>query len=118
MIFKTQDCFANISAKMALIFIKFQITIHKKVKNYHKIFCKDPCTNPRTRGINVRVRVLPRRNVRAYVYASCPRVCARIFTKNLVIILYYLIYFSLKFRRDPSFRCRDISKILLTFRNH
>ena len=118
MIFKTQDCFANISSTIAPIFMKLQTNIHQIVKNDHKIFCKDPCANARTRGINVRARVLPRRNARAHVYASCARVCARIFTKNLVIILYYLVNISLKFHKDRSFRCGDICKTILSFENH
>ena len=118
MIFKTQDCFANISSTIAPIFMKLQTNIHQIVKNDHKIFCKDPCANARTRGINVRARVLPRRNVRAHVYASCARVCARIFTKNLVIILYYLMNMSMKFHKDRSFRCWDICKTILSFENH
>ena len=118
MIFKTQDCFANISATKAPIFMKLQTNIHKIVKNDHKIFRKDPCTNTRTWGINVRARVLSRQNARAHVYASCARVCARIFTKNLVIILYYLMNISLKFHKDWSFRCGDICKTILSFKNH
>ena len=83
-----------------------------------RFFCKDPCTNARTRGINARARVLPRRNARAHVYASCARVCARILTKNLVIILYYLMNISLKFHKDRSFRWGDICKTILSFKNH
>ena len=113
--FKTQDCFANISATKSPIFMKLQTHIHKIVKNDHKIFRKDPCTNARTRGLNVRARVSSRQNVRAHVYASCARVCARILTKNLVIILYYLMNISLKFHKDRSFRCGDICKTILTF---
>ena len=118
MIFKTQDCFANISATKAPIFVKFQTYIHKIVKNQQQIFRKDPCTNARTRGVNVRAHVFSRQNARAHVYASCARVCARIFTKNLVIILYYLMNKSLKFHKDRSFRCGDICKTILTFRDH
>ena len=62
MIFKTQDCFANISSTIAPIFMKLQTNIHQIVKNDHKIFCKDPCANARTRGINVRARVSSRQN--------------------------------------------------------
>ena len=47
--FKTKDCFANISATKASIFMKLQTNIHKTVKNYHKIFRKDPYTNTHTR---------------------------------------------------------------------
>ena len=118
MIFKSQYCFANISATKAPIFMKFETYIHKIVKNYQKIFRKDPCTHARTRGKNVRARVLSRRNVRAHVYASCSRICARIFTKNLLLILYYLVNISLKFHKDRSFRCGDICNTILSFKNH
>ena len=118
MIFETQDCFANISSTKAPIFMKLQTNIHKIVKNDHKIFRKDPCINAGTRGINVRARVLSRQNVRAHVYASCARVCARILTKNLVIILYYLMNMCLKFHKDWSFRWGDTCKTILSFKNH
>ena len=98
--------------------MKLHTHIHKIVKNDHKIFRKDPCTNARTRGINVRARVLSRQNVRAHVYASCARVCARILTKNLVIILYYLMNMCLKFHKDWSFRWGDTCKTILSFKNH
>ena len=48
-------------------------------------------------------------------YASFGRVYARIFTKNHLIILYYLMNESLKFHKDQSIRCRDIRKTILTF---
>ena len=117
MVFKSQYCFANISATKAPIFMKFETYIHKIVKNYHKIFGKDLCIHARTRGINVRPSVLSRQNVRAPVYASCARTCARIFTKILLLILYYLVNISLKFHKDRSFRLGDICKTTLTFRN-
>ena len=41
--FKNQYYFANISAMKALIFMKFETSIHKIIKNYQKIFRKDPC---------------------------------------------------------------------------
>ena len=89
MIFKSHCCFANISTTKARIFLKFDTYIHKIVKKYHNIF-----------------------------FASFTRVCARIFTKNFMIFLYYLMNLSLKFHKDPSFRCRDICKTILTFENH
>ena len=98
--------------------MKFDTFINKIVKNYQKIFRKDPCTHTRTRGKNVRARVLSRRNARAYTYASCARIFARIFTKNYLMILYYLMKISLKFHKDLSFRCGDICKTILTFKNH
>ena len=85
--------------------MKFEINSNKMVKNHHQIFRKDPCTHACTRG----------KNARAHVYASCECVYARIFTKNDLIILYYLINKSLKFHKDRSFRCGDICKTILTF---
>ena len=118
MIFNSQYCFANISATEAQIFMKFETYLHKIVKNPQIIFRKDPCRHARTRDVNVRARVLSRRKTRADTYASCARICARIFTKNHLMILYYLMKISLKFHNDLSFRCGDICKTLLTFNNH
>ena len=117
MIFKSQYRFANISATKDPIFMKFETYIHKTVKIYHKIFCKDPCTHVRTRGVSACTRVLSRRNALAYVYVSCARVYAQIFTKSLVINLHCLTKISLKFHKDWSFRCGDICKTILTFKN-
>ena len=114
---KSQYCFANISSTKALIFMKFETYIHKIV-NCQQIFCKDPYTHTRTRGKNVRARISSRQNARAHIYDSCVRVCAWIFTKNLLIILYYLMNISLKFHKDRSFHCGDICKTILTFNNH
>ena len=116
--FESQYHFANISSTKARIFMKFETYVHKIVKNYQKIFRKDPCTHAHTRGVNVCARVLSRRNERAHVYATCGHVCGRIFTKNVLIIFYYLINISLKFHKDPSFRCGDICKTVLTFKSH
>ena len=118
MIFKSQYCFANISATEAQIFMKFETYLHKIVKNPQIIFRKDPCRHARTRDVNVRARVLSRRKTRADTYASCARICARIFTKNHLMNLYYLMNISLKFHKDLSFRCGDICKTILTFKNH
>ena len=95
--------------------MKFKTSIHKIVKNHQQLFRKDPCTHARTRGVNVRTRVSSRQNVRAHVYASCARMYARIFTKNLLMILYYLLNRSLKFHKDRRFCCRDICKTIITF---
>ena len=114
MIFKSQYCFANISATEAQIFMKFETYLHKIVKNPQIIFRKDPCRHARTRDVNVRARVLSRRKTRADTYASCARICARIFTKNVLVIVYYLIELSLEFHKDRSFGCRDICKTKLT----
>ena len=113
MISKSQDCFANISLTKAPIFMKFHTYIHKIVKINQKIFRKDPCTNAHTRGLNVRARVLSQRNERVHVYASCGHVCGRIFTKNLLILLYFPININLKFHKNRSFRCGDICKTIM-----
>ena len=118
MTFESQYRFANISATKARIFMKFETYIHKIVKNYQKIFHKDPCRQAHTRDVNVSACVLSRRNTRAIIFASCARMCARIFAKNQQIILYYLINISLEFHKDPSFRCGDICKTVLTFKSH
>ena len=97
--------------------MKFKTFIHEIVKNHQMIFRKDPCIHKPSRGVNVRARVLSRQNARAHVYASCARMCAQIFTKNLLMILYYLMNKSLKFHKDRSFRCGDICKTILTFKN-
>ena len=95
--------------------MKFETFIHEIVKIYQMIFRKDPCTHAHTRGVNVRARILSRQNGRAHVYASCAHVYAWIFTKNQVIILYYLMNNNLKFHKDRTFRCWDICKTILTF---
>ena len=95
--------------------MKFEIIINEIVKHDHMIFCKDPCIHMRTRRVNVRAHILSRQNARAHVYASCVGMCARIFTKNHLINLYYLMNKSLKFHKDRSFRCWDICKTILTF---
>ena len=74
------------------------------------IFRKDPCTDARTQGVSVCMRVSSRRNARTYVYVSCSHMSARIFTKNYLMILYYLMNISLKFHEDQSFRRGDICK--------
>ena len=115
---ESQYRFANISATKAKIFMKFEINFYKIVKNFLLIFRKDPSLHAPTRGKIMRARVSSRQNARDYIYASCVWVCARIFTKNHLIIFYYLINISLKFHKDPSFRCGDICKTVLTFKSH
>ena len=117
MIFESQYHFANISATKARIFIKFETYIYKIVQNYPLIFRKDPFTHAPTQGKNMRTHVLSRQNARAHIYASCVYVCARIYTKNQWIILYYLMNISVKFHKDPSFWCGDICKSVLTFKS-
>ena len=115
MTFESQYPFANISATKARIFMKFETFFHKIVKNYLLIFHKDPCTHTRIRGENMHACVLLQQNALVHIYASCVCMCAQIFTKNLLIILYYLMNISLKFHQDQSFRCGDIFKTILTF---
>ena len=117
MVFKSQYCFANISATKASIFMKFETYIYQIVQNYQMIFRKDPCTPPCTGGVNVRACVSSRQNLRAHVYTLFV-VCARIFTNFCLLILYYLIIISLKFHKDWSFRCGDICKTILTYKIH
>ena len=118
MIFKSQYCFANISATEAQIFMKFETHIHKIVRNHHMIFRKDPCTHARTQDVSVCLRVSSRQNVRAHIYVSCARVCAGIFTKNYLMMSYYFMNIDLKFHKDLSFRCGEICRTLLTFKIH
>ena len=60
MTFESQYRFANISTTKARIFMKFETNIHKMIKNYQKISCKDPFTHSHTKGINLQGRVLLR----------------------------------------------------------
>ena len=93
--------------------MKFDTFIYEIVKNYQQIFRKDPCIHTRTRGVNVSAYVLSQRNERVHVYASCGHVCGRIFTKNLLILLYFPININLKFHKNRSFRCGDICKTIM-----
>ena len=76
--------------------MKFDISSHEIVKNHSQIFRKDLCTHARTQGENVRLRISSRQNEHVHVFALCARVYARIFTKNHLIIIYYLMIQSLK----------------------
>ena len=98
--------------------MKFETFIYEIGKIYQIIFRKDPCTHARTRDVTVRARVLSRWNARAHTYALCTCICARIFMKNHLVILYYLMSTSIKFHKDLSFCCGDICKTILTFKNH
>ena len=118
MIFESQYCFVNISAMEAQINMKFETYIIKIVKNHQMSFRKDPCTDACTRGVIVCAHVSSRQNACTYVYVSCAHSCARIFMKNHLMILYYLMNISLKFHKDLSFHCGDICKTILTFKNH
>ena len=95
--------------------MKSETYIHKIVKNYLPIFHKDPCTHARTRGKKMRARVSSRQNARAYVYAPCVRMCARIFMKNHLLILYSFVNIIIKFHENRYLPCEDIRKTILTF---
>ena len=85
-IFKSQYCFANISATKAPIFMKFEINSNKIVK----ILAHTPAHEGKT----------------------CARTfCARIFTKIFLIILYYLINESIKFPSNVVFYPRAAPKV-------
>ena len=68
-----------------------------------------------TRAHKRRKRARARRNVRAHVFASFTRKCARIFTKICLVFLDYPMNLSCKFHKDRSFCCRDICKTILMF---
>ena len=75
MILKCRYYFANISATKIPIFMKFETLAPKVVMNYHNNFCKDPCINALTRGVNVRARVSShihtfRPRVRVFMHGS------------------------------------------------
>ena len=55
------------------------------------------------------------RNVHAHFYASCAHMCARIFTKRVLIGFYYPLKWSVKFNKDPSYSCGHICKTVVTF---
>ena len=94
----------------------FWYLVSKKIHNYLGIIH----TWRLLRGITVkickihwkfRIKQTSQQNASAHIYASCARLCARIFTKTF----YYLMNLSFKFHKDRSFRCRDICKTILTF---
>ena len=62
-----------------------------------------------------RKRARARFIARARVFATCARLCARIFMKIWIYLNHYLMSLSFKFHKDPSFRCGDICKTILTF---
>ena len=107
MIFKSQYCFAS----EAEIFMKFETYIQKVVKNHQMILHKDPCTDARTQGVSVCARVSSRQNTRPYVYVSCTDLYEKLFDDSL-------LPYEDKSHKDLSFRCGDICKTILTFRNH
>ena len=82
MIFKSQYCFANISATKALIFMKFETYIHKIVKNHQKIFRKDSCTHAHKRRKCARLRFVDTKRARAHLRLLCVRVCTNLYEKS------------------------------------
>ena len=72
-----------------------------------------------TLGVNVRTRATKHALAClcfacAHVYASCAGVFAWIFTKIVMVIVYYLMKFYFKFHKDRRFGCGDICKTILT----
>ena len=66
-----------------LIFMKFETYIHKILKNYQMIFCKDPCTHSRTRGVNLRARISVATNrASARLRLVCPLVYTDLYEKS------------------------------------
>ena len=51
----------------------------------------------------------------ARVYNSCARIYAPIFMKFFLVVSQCLINLSFKFRKDPSFRCGDISLFVTVY---
>ena len=56
MIKKYQNCFENISATKARIFMKFYVAVNYYLVSLSMKFHKDPCTNADARVINARTR--------------------------------------------------------------
>ena len=77
-----------------------------------KISWRSICKCARTSWNSAHLRY----NVRARVYNSCARICARIFVKFKTLAHKIVIDHHIKFHGDPSFRCGDICKTILTFR--
>ena len=71
---------------------------------YLMLFLKESCTYLHTGSVNMCAHVLPRM-----------RVCAWIFTKLFLVVFYYLMSLSFKFREDPIFGCGDICETIMTF---
>ena len=110
----TRVC-VRIFTKIFVVVLYHLMNLSIKFHKDRSFRCRDICKTILTYLQNVRARVSSRQNARGYVYASCARVCPRIFTKIFVVVLYYLINLRFKFHKDRSFPCRDICKTILTF---
>ena len=83
MIFKTQDCFANISSTIAPIFMKLQTNIHKIVKNDHKIFHnRSVHKRAHTRHKRARARFVAAKRARARLCLMCACLCTDLNEKS------------------------------------
>ena len=80
MIFKAQDCFANISATKAPIFMKFETFNHEKVKNYQMICRKN---HAHKRHKLVCARFVATKRARARLRFVCTRVCMDLYQKKV-----------------------------------
>ena len=54
--------------------------------------------------------------IRACIYAYCVCVYTGLSMKITLVAHYYLMNFSFKLHKDQSFHCRDICKMVLTFK--
>ena len=116
MIFKTQDCIANIFATKAPIFIKFDTYILKIVKNYQKKFRKDPCTHARTREVNVPARdeLFPRATcdkTRARTFTPRARACVHRSLQKFICLLFIIILTQVSnFKKIEAFVAEILAK--------
>ena len=90
--------------------------------SFHINFGEDPCTRTGAIGVNANFISCACYYANfiscARVYASCACVRTRILTKIFVGVHYKHKNLILKFHKDPSFRCGDICKTVLTFKSH
>ena len=90
--------------------------------SFHINFGEDPCTRTGAIGVNANFISCACYYANfiscARVYASCACVRTRILTKIFVGVHYKHKNLILRFHKDPSFRCGDICKSILTFENH
>ena len=107
---ESRYCFADISATKAWIFTKFYMLVNYYLLNLSFKFHKYRFTNKRTRRKHARASFIA--SVR--VCGSCMRICQRIFMKFKTLVHKIVIDHHIKFHKDPSFRCGDICKTILT----
>ena len=89
MIFESQNHFANISATIARVFMKFETEAHKIVMNYQNNFHENPCI---------------------HTQAIC------MVMKIVSVFHYYFMSLSFKFPKGWSFRYGNICKMVMTLK--